>query len=712
MTPRDVENSDATSTFSVGASRHAPVIGWLALALLVLVEYGLFRQFAEREITWAPPMMHDQVGYLASSYAYYETFLVLGPAQGVWLVLQMPTANGIMLSLQGSLLYLVLGPSRLTALTLNFIYFVVLQLTLAGTLRWLTRSWGAAFLGVGLALLVHAPFCVAGGLMDFRIDFIALCLYGTVLSLAIRSNLFLSWKWSAACGAAAGLLGLFRFISTVYLGALGGAFCLALLVRLCFQRRSVEGRRRTMQRLVGLGIVGAILIGSCGPLLLYNRKPIHDYYVVGHVMGSEKDVRKSEVGIVSTADALMYYPRSFYQDHTGPLFWYVGATLLAVGAVLALGHRIIRPTPLAAMHERRVGLPAAFTGLTLAFLLPLLILTSDTAKSPVVGGILVGPAVWLVALTVIALLGLDRGPVSGARCWMTTALATGVLCSGVSVQLANLVSHSPLTKSRADYEHACEMLDQIVKECRAAGWVSPRIASTNFNPAVNAEMAGVFSYEKQGIFLQPQNIMPRSVLAIEEDQAARTIGRSDFVIFTRSGPGGPLCYPFVQSMQTLRPQLLRLCERSFVPVGHYHIFSEEVTLYKRPCVRVEGAEPDGWITDRGLAFRGACAELRSFPHVELSGNSFMTVLPHCPKVQARLITASPPESLVFPAALTSAGDTYSIKIDLDPASLPRAGEAEIQLDFDTWFVPKDANPDSCDTRRLVILKPNSVMLTP
>ncbi|MGK3850788.1 hypothetical protein ABI057_15380, partial [Enterococcus faecium] len=91
--------------------------------------------------------------------------------------------------------------------------------------------------------------------------------------------------------------------------------------------------------------------------------------------------------------------------------------------------------------------------------------------------------------------------------------------------------------------------------------------------------------------------MPLSVLAVNEAEATAAIDASDFVIFSHNDADGHPFYPFVQSIQTLRPKLLPLCERSFLPVGQYCVFGEVVTLYKRPSVRIEGNDSDGWVTD-------------------------------------------------------------------------------------------------------------------
>src|SRR5262249_42541434 len=86
-------------------SRHA---GWLSLVLLLVAQYGLFRQYAEREVTWAYPGLYDQTVYLAASYETYEHILNHGLIEGTWSGLERRSANGMLLPVQASLMYLLL----------------------------------------------------------------------------------------------------------------------------------------------------------------------------------------------------------------------------------------------------------------------------------------------------------------------------------------------------------------------------------------------------------------------------------------------------------------------------------------------------------------------------------------------------------------------------------------------------------------------------
>src|SRR5262249_55260118 len=161
-----------------------------------------------------------------------------------------------------------LGASRLSALTLNFIHFALLQVALAWVLLWLSKRWSVALFAVGLLLTAGAPFWWVGGLMDFRIDFMAMSLFGVFACLLLRSGVCASRGWSLAAGALAGLCVLTRFLTMLYFTALFGILFVAFAARWWFGR----GRRpESAARVVNLVLAGAVLVGCCLPGVWVHR---------------------------------------------------------------------------------------------------------------------------------------------------------------------------------------------------------------------------------------------------------------------------------------------------------------------------------------------------------------------------------------------------------------------------------------------------------
>src|SRR5262249_2617958 len=160
------------------------------------------------------------------------------------------TPQGVLFGVQGGALFSIFGASRMKALAINFAYFALLQITTFSTLRWLTGRLSVAFLGLGMMLLLNAPFMPFGAIVDYRIDFSSLCLYGILVCLVIRSGVFESWRWSLAAGGVAGWMILYRFFTGAYVfGAFGLVLCFLVFRWLVTCRSDEELRKRTQRQL-------------------------------------------------------------------------------------------------------------------------------------------------------------------------------------------------------------------------------------------------------------------------------------------------------------------------------------------------------------------------------------------------------------------------------------------------------------------------------
>ena len=137
--------------------------------------------------------------------------------------------------------------------------------------------------------------------MDFRIDFIACCLFGVFISLVLRSRLFASWGWSVAVGAAASLLVLFRFLSLLYVAGILGALFLYLCAALYLRRQNPAVRQHLFCQLRGLVTAGLLLGVLVVPAVWYHREYISRYYL-GHLTDGESKIRDQQCGVHNTAD--------------------------------------------------------------------------------------------------------------------------------------------------------------------------------------------------------------------------------------------------------------------------------------------------------------------------------------------------------------------------------------------------------------------------
>ena len=91
---------------AAGPFRGRHLLGWAAVALGLLFQFALFREFVRREVAWAYPAYHDQACYLLSSYTIYERALEHGLPAGLQTGWELRLPQGVLLHQEAALLYL------------------------------------------------------------------------------------------------------------------------------------------------------------------------------------------------------------------------------------------------------------------------------------------------------------------------------------------------------------------------------------------------------------------------------------------------------------------------------------------------------------------------------------------------------------------------------------------------------------------------------
>jgi hypothetical protein len=633
--------------------------GWSLVGALLLIEFLLFRHYLHREVLWAYPPNTDQVGYLSEAYDTYESMKSRGIVRALEALAPIP--QGALMRVQAGVFFLVAGASRESALDLNFAWFAIFQCAIVWAVRWLAGRWDGAWAALGLLLSAATPFLGPGGIADFRMDFIAFCLYGSLLCVVIRSGVFANWRWAPAIALMAAALIGFRFIAAVYVGGALGCLGLLFVVRL-FSRDAIV-RRTAVRRCSSLLLTIAIIALLVAPMLWANRAAIHDYYWVNHVTGPEKQVRAAEAGASGWAAALAYYPRSLLWGHAGPAFLLLAGALLLGATLVRLtsnplmgGNKMASrlscslslreragvrgncgnlpgcsevfpgfpspqpargqsPIPLAshggrgsktaspvgetlsapdaipggdtAAAERRSspldhGLLSLAWAASAAFLLaPLVVLTLDISKSPVVASIMVGPLAWGLMLGITTML---RGRFPTRPTLLAFALGLAALAAvgwGVRTQAAAYSRDRFMSQHRRDVRQIERLYDDVATESRRRGWNDVGVFCTAKTDCLDGQLATVLAFERHGQVLHAGDLTT-TVLEIPEPEVFRQIAASHFVILARRlGPPPPFDYPFNKELEAMRPRVQAVCERDMTEIGRYRFYGREVRLFVR-----------------------------------------------------------------------------------------------------------------------------------
>jgi hypothetical protein len=341
-------------------------------------------------------------------------------------------------------------------------------------------------------------------------------------------------------------------------------------------------RRNALRRLRGILICCAALMLLAGPVLWSRRSAIHDYYVVNHVTGAEKEVRAAETGTTQLFSALIYYPTTLRREHTGNIF--IGSALVAllVGVVVALGLKRRRVDSQPESHARPFPLGLATLFITASLLLPLGILTSDVSKSPVVGGILVSPVLLLVMLGLIALTQTSRVKKLELRLEMALrALAAMMIGIGITVQARSYSHVRWMRDHRRAVERIAALCETIAAQSKENGWHDVAIFNDSAADYLNVQNVEILTFERHGYVLKAGDQFA-SVLAIPEPQVFELLKASRFAILTRRiYPPPPYDYPIDLELEKLHPQLEAICRREMIPIAHYRIFDRDIDLYMR-----------------------------------------------------------------------------------------------------------------------------------
>ncbi len=446
------------------------LLAYTLFGVLLLLEFLFFRGYAEREIIWAYPNNHDQAAYLFHTYSLYTDYLSNGV--GAWIkYLKTPPPQGILFPVQGFFLCLLFGATRIACLAVNFILFAVLQAFLLYTVRWLTRDIWLGFIGVGLLLSQISAFFWAGGLFDYRIDFSAYCLYGIWILVVLRSGVFSDTRWTVGAGLVATWLMLMRFVTVPYI--VGATLLTALLISVTslYGLSDVRERQRHagLRRITGAGLFLAIAVGATAPFLYLARHAIWGYYGERH-LGPEKYVIAAELHITDFIGHLSYYPKSILYDHLGPLFGMLCLVLLCAAYNF---RRVRRKDPAVAdgCPDPRSPIPA-FLFVVTTIVTPLIVLTLNITKSPVVGDI-VGAPVALIALLAVLRIGCGTIPWTHRHAMSHVAcviLAAVSMSFGVWNYLSHLTGHGPFHYRRTEVEGLIKVYDSIGQYIQTSCW--------------------------------------------------------------------------------------------------------------------------------------------------------------------------------------------------------------------------------------------------
>lgn len=546
---------------------------WCFFLLVVFCEFFLFKQYVFNEVIDFYPRSFDQANYLMTFYLTHENIKKYGLIDALYRM--QPLASSTLFSFQAAFFFLILGASRWSALLINFIYFIALQVCSLLVFRSITKNTYLIFCFLGILLAINTPFFTVGGsLFDIRIDFMAFCLYGIFVALTVKSEFFLNRKWTFITALLASFLILMRTIVAAYM--VGIMACLFFYLAFCLLRANAKSniRLESSARLKNVVIFCLILGLITLPCIWFNREILYNYYMVGHVLNGEKYIRAEEVGITDRLSALQFYPRNLLSMHFGRLA--TAASLFLVLFYYFLS-RVSFNIKVTSSKISKNSVKLGFIFLLLAIFIPMLILTLDMSKSVIVASIMVMPAIWLViwyCLMVDANIKL-----APAYKKIVKYSACLILLMGMTHQFFSLRSHLS-QRQLHDYPIITQMYLDIGDYAAAKQWPLTLLAYDQIRDYLSYSSMITLYYEKKGKFLyMGVEKLGGAIFSITEQEALASLKRANFFILNINEYDNHSPYPFDQSMQQLKPLLKKYADTHFKKLADYHLKGMTYRVY-------------------------------------------------------------------------------------------------------------------------------------
>jgi len=665
-------------------------------------------------------MNFDQVSYYLDTYSLIARAKMNGLPSLLSEYARPSHPTGVGFVLQGAIIGSLLGTTRPVILSVNLIYFIALQFILFQTIRSRTKSAPLAWVGVATLLACHTTFLVAGGIYDYRIDFITFCLYGIWTCTLVQSRIFLLPPPTIVITFVASLLISIRFFTAIYVGPTLGVLFIISLNKI---RTSQSERARSLaiKRTRNLLLSGTATVMLVAPVLYLARDIIYNYYVVGHVLSEEKFIRAHELGLYTIADHILYYPWSILTRHIGSGLLIIFPTLACTAAYFFL----VQPNPLRTARIRLNYYLLEIIALGLPVLVPVAALTANIAKSPVVGGIVVVPLILMIILICSALRSNALLPISstsllhsGAKraCQLshvvTFGAATG-LFSAFLVLLGlwifvRLGSSDPWNgMPRSELQRITQLNLDIVAYVEDQNLDRPKVSFDNVQQYLNLYTLELFDFERFGHFVQFE---PRfghgkyGIFATSRDDALSLLADSDIVILSDSLRGREAPYPMNTKIREYWDDLWTWVTQNRTLLLSREILGVPYHVFVTPSFDVYGFTADHWITSTGLTLEVEAAQLERLPFLVMGGNASFDVLGGTPHAKAIALSPDGVSRIDLPTELVRRNDRYQIVIDAHDSPQRGARSVTIRVTFDRYFVPNRIG-SSPDNRELVIRAP-------
>lgn len=645
---------------------------WL---ILIAVEYMLFRSYAVREAVNYAPIGYDQAVYIGNTYDIYG-LLAQGDYGQAWTYINSFITSSALLSVVYALLFLF-GYSRLSLLSINFIFLVLMQFVGYKVMRKVTSSSAAGVIFVGLTLMINTSFTAYGGLLDFRWDYIAFCLY------TIWASLLLLWlhtkerKYMYLSAIVSGVLVFSRFWYALFVAG----FAVFYFMFQFFKKRIPF---KIMLR--DIAVYGGICVAAGGWSIFVFLPNMVGYLISAG--NSESNVLWNLDG--GLAESFQHYIYWLFQEHLHIIFPVFLVLLLLLACI---GTKQGFRTKSREYIKNTGYLLVVLLMPTAAFILQA---SQNTAVISVNLGVLVLIAVYLAAAG-----GHEKSPIGDAG--RKQILAGMMALIAILVGIGNYVVH---TTGQHGYQRDIDVAASDINKAIVQYMIENNMESASYfmdraTDVVYNYTMEIYAYENYDRKIEVKESMQVNMASAEctSEEVEQALKASDFIIVSRNGYEHAPHYPIDSALEPYRARINEYAEEEMLPIRTLEFLGGDVTVYARRSVSAAIGYADGWMgvedtcieftkdSDRQdkLRLSGSCG------YIDYDGLQLY--------VQELDKTA---EVMIDPVYWT-----YEAEIDISELEI---GTHELHLVFNDYFVPNQLDSSNSDKRRLVLLEPQNIFI--
>ena len=207
----------------------------------------------------------------------------------------------------------------------------------------------------------------------------------------------------------------------------------------------------------------------------------------------------------------------------------------------------------------------------------MLVLTLDKSKSPVVGGIMVIPMLWLVLWYCLNQDARVNLPVRLIRFYKKSVAI--ILILGV-VSMAHAFMHTYSKRQLRDLPVITQMYLDIGNYIATNNIPLTHVSSDHVSDYLTAGGIATVYYETKGKLLKiaPTKLGGR-IFSTDEKEVLDTLQITDILIVNLGSYDEPFLYPFNQSMLSLKSGLMQYAEKHFRVLGEYHFYESNYRVY-------------------------------------------------------------------------------------------------------------------------------------